>query len=493
MNWPGTARRGAGRADPLLTFLILAAVVVPPLYALFGGGDERGPALTVFWIAMAVIHGGYAVLTRQIAVRRRGAGRRLWGLLAAAAAVWTVGDIYQVAYGFDRPVGPDTYLGTTVQAVCLLAGMLLALGGLLSHPCGQRSGLRMDVATVMAGAITAGILLIQLPSGVRDTHWMIDLVVTLLCQPGVFLLAVFAVARITLIGRSPVTRTVALLNGLAATLQAVLQAFPAEAYGQPRTGALLCAASVLASMLLLIGGRVQHRVGAAGGERPVRPYSLLPYGAMAVTWAAGVGVLMVEGLTWRSWLVIGGAMVTTGLVVARQAAAFRHIAELLSERDALAARLTEQAFHDALTGLANRALFLRSLSELLPGTPVTVFLIDLDDFKPVNDRYGHATGDRLLIEVGGRLRRCVRAGDTVARLGGDEFAVLMADLAPARRAEVAAALNAELTGLVTLGEVEVPLRASVGMATGHCDPDSLLHEADMAMYAVKNAARTASR
>jgi len=186
--------------------------------------------------------------------------------------------------------------------------------------------------------------------------------------------------------------------------------------------------------------------------------------------------------------------VTTGLVVARQAVAFRHIAVLLVERDALAAQLTEQAFHDALTGLANRALFMRDLTEMLSRTPVTVFLIDLDEFKPVNDRFGHATGDRLLIEVGRRLRRCVRTGDVVARLGGDEFAVLMTDLDPDRQAEVEATLQAELTGELTLRDVEVPLRASIGTATGHPgrhDPDSLLHEADMAMYAAKNAARAA--
>jgi GGDEF domain-containing protein len=146
--------------------------------------------------------------------------------------------------------------------------------------------------------------------------------------------------------------------------------------------------------------------------------------------------------------------VTTGLVVARQAVAFRHIAVLLVERDALAAKLTEQAFHDALTGLANRALFMRELTETLSRSEVTVFLIDLDEFKPVNDRFGHATGDRLLIEVGRRLRRCVRADDVVARLGGDEFAVLMTDLDPARRAEVEAVLTAELTGLVTLEGVD---------------------------------------
>jgi diguanylate cyclase (GGDEF)-like protein len=189
--------------------------------------------------------------------------------------------------------------------------------------------------------------------------------------------------------------------------------------------------------------------------------------------------------------VITGSMVTTALVIARQVAAFRHIEELLRERDLLAARLTEQAYHDSLTGLANRALFMNRLTELLATGPVTVFLIDLDDFKPVNDSLGHATGDQLLVEVASRLRRCVRAEDTVARLGGDEFAVLAAD--PTGLLD---ALTAALNDTVRLGDAEVRLRASVGQATSRPDADdadSVLHSADMAMYAVKNAARSYSR
>jgi diguanylate cyclase (GGDEF)-like protein len=488
------------RRDPLLATLILVAAVLPPLFGLFGGGDDRGPAMTVFWLAMSAIHGSYAVLTRRIAGLLVGddpllrGGRRLWRLISMAAVLWAAGDLSQVAYALGSPGDRAIVMGTPFFMACMLGGMALALTGALTFPGGTRSGLRMDVATVMAAAITAGCLLIELPPGPHNSSWVLTLIVTLLVAPGVFLLAAFAVLRITLTSRHPVTLAAAVCNGLATLLQALMQAVPLPVYLNPRTGAWLLAGTLLANMLLLIGGRVQHQVDTVRfRRRGERPYSLLPYAAMAVTWIAGVGLLAAEGLTWRSWLVIAGSMVTTGLVVARQAVAFRHIAVLLVERDALAAKLTEQAFHDALTGLANRALFMRELTDTLSRTEVTVFLIDLDEFKPVNDRFGHATGDRLLIEVGRRLRRCVRAGDVVARLGGDEFAVLMTDLDPARRAEVEAVLTAELTGLVTLEGMAVPLRASIGTATGRHDADSLLHEADMAMYAVKNAARTVLR
>src|SRR5918996_1131366 len=83
------------------------------------------------------------------------------------------------------------------------------------------------------------------------------------------------------------------------------------------------------------------------------------------------------------------------------------------------------AADDALTGLANRALFLDRLRSLAAtGSPLAVLFLDLDDFKLVNDGWGHETGDRLLCEVADRLRWAVRPGDLVARLGGDEFTVL---------------------------------------------------------------------
>jgi acetyl-CoA acetyltransferase len=94
--------------------------------------------------------------------------------------------------------------------------MILLLVGLLRHPVGRRPGTRLDLATVMAGAATAGPLLVTLPTGPRDVLWGLELAVTLLIQPGIFLVVVFAVVRLVMSGRSPFTRTAGLLNGLAA-------------------------------------------------------------------------------------------------------------------------------------------------------------------------------------------------------------------------------------------------------------------------------------
>ncbi|MGX6605758.1 diguanylate cyclase domain-containing protein [Micromonosporaceae bacterium Da 78-11] len=497
------------RRDPLLIVLIVIAAVVPAGLGLNPGGLPA--AVLPFWLAISAVHLAYAVIANRVAGLYRGDGkhqrgsRRMWRLATWAGVAFLAGDLGQLMPAAHDPTDRASVIGTEFQWVMLLLAMVLLLVGLLRYPSGigaggDRSRLRMDVATVMAGATTCGLLLIKLPPGEISARWAATLATAVLIQPGLFLVALFALVKLFLGEKTPFTRVAGALSGVAAAIQVVLQAVPEPGYLAHREGAWLLGGNVLASTLLAIGARVQERQTRQDpgglGHRPSRPYSWLPYGAMAMTWSITVGLLAVDGLTWRAWAVAVGAMVTTALVVARQMAAFRHIGELLRERDELTARLTEQAYHDALTGLANRALFMERLTESLRHDPVTVFLIDLDEFKPVNDRYGHATGDQLLIEVGRRLRRCVRAGDTVARLGGDEFAVLVSDLDERRRPEVAGALDAALRGTVRLGDVEVPLRASIGQATGHPgshDPDALLHRADMAMYAEKNAARSVRR
>jgi len=167
----------------------------------------------------------------------------------------------------------------------------------------------------------------------------------------------------------------------------------------------------------------------------------------------------------------------------------------LSERDALAAQLEYQAFHDNLTDLANRALFNDRVRHALArarrdGGGLAVLFIDLDDFKVVNDSLGHGAGDRVLREVAARLRGCLREPDTVGRLGGDEFAILAegADLATART--LADRVLATLGAPFPLVGGQVTVRASVGIAVDEqlgLDEAQLLRNADIAMYAAKSS------
>ncbi|HET8627879.1 MAG TPA: EAL domain-containing protein, partial [Thermomicrobiales bacterium] len=169
----------------------------------------------------------------------------------------------------------------------------------------------------------------------------------------------------------------------------------------------------------------------------------------------------------------------------------------VTARSALEAQLAHQAFHDALTGLPNRALFTDRLAHALAraarhGETLAVLFCDLDRFKVVNDSLGHAAGDRVLIAVAERLRRCVRADDTVARLGGDEFVILLEGLADSgeavRVADRIAAALADAVPVPASTPPDVFISASVGIAVATPDHDTatdLLRDADVALYRAK--------
>jgi diguanylate cyclase (GGDEF)-like protein/PAS domain S-box-containing protein len=173
--------------------------------------------------------------------------------------------------------------------------------------------------------------------------------------------------------------------------------------------------------------------------------------------------------------------------------------EDITERRRAEAEIIHLARHDALTGLANRAEFnvkLEAASKRLKrnGGSVTVMMIDLDKFKVVNDTLGHPAGDRLLVEVGKRLRSTVRETDVLARLGGDEFAVIQEDAPNPREAAIALALR-------IIDAISQPFdlngnRASLGTSIGivlapehEIEPEGLLKRADLALYDAKSSGR----
>jgi len=161
--------------------------------------------------------------------------------------------------------------------------------------------------------------------------------------------------------------------------------------------------------------------------------------------------------------------------------------------------LRDQATHDGLTGLLNRAAILELLqNELLrcgrERQPVSVLLADLDRFKQINDTFGHQTGDVVLCEVARRMKSVVRRYDAVGRYGGEEFLIVL----PGCDGEVAAAQAQRIREAITVspivsGMISLQVTGSIGVswrgATGNSDTNGLVRDADLALYRAKDAGR----
>jgi diguanylate cyclase (GGDEF)-like protein/PAS domain S-box-containing protein len=168
----------------------------------------------------------------------------------------------------------------------------------------------------------------------------------------------------------------------------------------------------------------------------------------------------------------------------------------MTDRKRMEEQLRHQAFHDQLTDLPNRHLFMDGLERALRrtrrrrrGRKVAVLYLDLDDFKVVNDTLGHEAGDLLLVMAGERLRWCLRPEDTLARFGGDEFAVLLEEVeAPSDAAKVAERIGERFREPFVLEGREFVIKPSIGIAVGTArqkTAEELLRDADTAMYQAK--------
>lgn len=170
----------------------------------------------------------------------------------------------------------------------------------------------------------------------------------------------------------------------------------------------------------------------------------------------------------------------------------------VTERKALEEQLAHQAFHDSLTGLPNRTLFINRLEHALARAErfedsVAVLFLDLDNFKVINDSLGHEVGDKLLAATARRLRPCLRPGDTIARLGGDEFTILLENISGMDEVtSVAERIADAMRSPVMLDGQDLFVTFSIGIALGDADrnkPGDLLRNADLALYQAKGSGK----
>jgi diguanylate cyclase (GGDEF)-like protein len=165
----------------------------------------------------------------------------------------------------------------------------------------------------------------------------------------------------------------------------------------------------------------------------------------------------------------------------------------VTDRKRLEESLSYQAFHDPLTGLGNRSLFLDRLEQAVARgirgqSGAAVLFVDVDRFKMVNDRLGHAAGDALLRTIAQRLNGCLRKGDTAARIGGDEFGVVVENLNDVHQAlALAERILQAIRQPLTLSDTELSTTISIGIAfdEGTLTAYQLLNRADIAMYRAK--------
>jgi diguanylate cyclase (GGDEF)-like protein len=193
-------------------------------------------------------------------------------------------------------------------------------------------------------------------------------------------------------------------------------------------------------------------------------------------------------------------------IAIHQARLYQQAQKELAERQRIEAKLRHDAFHDTLTGLPNRALFIDRLEHALQlakrrsqthsseyNCQFAVLFLDLDRFKVVNDSLGHSIGDQLLQKVAQQLQVSVRRCDTIARLGGDEFVILLEDLKCAAEAiEVATRIHHQLKLPIQLGDEEIFISTSVGIALNsdqYTSSEQIIRDADIAMYRAKRGGR----
>jgi len=449
------------------------------------------------WLPLPVLAGMSAHACWRVTKRLDLAApiRRFWREFSLACVLIGTGELSNMA---DTLVGSRRagYLSPLTLAL-YMSVLLLALWALLRLPTWQRSRRDWTQFGFDAGIVllTAGALAWHFSLRFGPQTAQAGVSAAMLGLIGAAATAVITFVKVAFAGAGQLDRRALHILSASGAVPAAIGTVTPLLASHPYLSSSMVACSATSLGLLFAAERQQRAPAMPAGARPAaRRFSMLPYLAAVVMSAL---LILVEAPIGGEPLAIAVCVVAlTGLVVVRQVHALRENGRLLGTVDAnlqqlraYQEQLAHQVSHDALTEIPNRALFAeRVTAQLDSGEPFHVALLDLDDFKTVNDRLGHGTGDALLKAVSKRLREGVRPADTVARLGGDEFTLLL----PGRTADETGALLRELVEQVQrpllLGGQEMVARISVGVTAGQPGdtPEELLRRADVAMYAAKS-------
>jgi len=492
-------------AQSAVTLALVAAVTAIGTYAVPAGAPRR-----LFTDAAQFTAGAIAALCCFTAARGRTGPRRNWRLLLGAGlAGFAANRLWCTGSAVIDPVRSATGRLADVGFLVLpIFAVLAVIVGSMALPRPVQSSLRRDrIVLVIDSVLITGSLLAlawsALPGRIFDeageSPWVVgfaaaypmaDLLVV------VMVMLLLATRPATRAARMPLrlTALAMLAVGVSDTLRLLHLSSgelpPLESAGYLLGPALLGLAAF--SNRGVIDRNVEERA-EADWLHLLLPYVPVVATGVVIAVRTGAGGQLTSYEAYLGWLGLG-------LVVARQMFTIVDNTVLLARVSEGQQRLHHQAYHDPLTGLANRALFRERLVRALDayrhrGVPVALLFADLDDFKLINDSFGHAMGDRLLRAIGERLVAAVGPDALVARLGGDEFAVLLerrsADAEPAGHRILAA-----LREPFVIDDHTVGVSASLGLVLpepGDVDlsADALLRRADAAMYVSKRRGKNA--
>jgi diguanylate cyclase len=424
------------------------------------------------------------------------AARRFWSGLGVAMAVLTAGVVSNTIDALAGPDAPSQLISGTTLALygsgVFVTGWCVVRVPAAGHTRGEWLRLGLDAVTVM---ITAVVFTWQL-----STQSSTDTRITLLAVASLPFVVILALIKVSFAGSGPVDRSAMRLLGLSVATSGAIGALAPLLAPWPYLTNTHLGFPIGATLIAWAAAR-QRRSAGAGVVTPRRPgrlFNFVPYTAIAATECLLLWTQRHE--PEQATPVVHAAVALTAVVVIRQISALSENARLLGRLDSSIVelrrsqdRLAHNATHDHLTGLANRALLeqrIRAAVESGGATGPCLALVDLDDFKDINDRLGHAVGDDVLTVVSQRLLGSVRPQDTVARLGGDEFAVLLTGTS-ARDAQLLDRLVTALREPIRAGAYDLLVTASIGLVGGDAtiEPSELLRRADVAMYASKQAGK----
>ncbi|BCY09687.1 hypothetical protein L3i22_047750 [Actinoplanes sp. L3-i22] len=469
---------------PTGTLLLAGAMVVVAAVWFSIGLDHRIPSLAG-WLPLSVAVPNAAVASWRAA----GQGRAMWRYVSVGIALiglGAAGNAYD--YFSGRQQGQHI---SGVTAGIYVSGLLVMLLGLLRVPGTRRP--RTEWTRFGLDTATGIVTVLTFCWHLMSPHWHgwvsgdIGGAITLLILLAAGFICVFAFIKVAFTGTGPIDRRALHLMALTGAVGAAGGALAPLLASRPylNTAHVLLPTTCLC---LCVAADRQSRATRAGRSVPrpaSRRLSLTPYAAVLAT-----GGLLLYGTATHApglLVVAAGSVTVATLVAIRQLVALRDNLLLLDDLDARQRELVHQATHDVLTGLPNRTVLTREIDAALAGGPegISAALIDLDDFKEINDDLGHAVGDALLVAVAGRLAEHLPATAVVARLGGDEYALLL------RAGDHSAILDrlAERLRLpLRAAGHELVVEASVGLAPARAGDgaDELLRRADVAMYEAKS-------